>query len=71
MITGAMISKMLELPDDKLIAMLKILLLGMGADTSSLKIDKKTLSKVRRVLAEITDDDLERIGKLTEVYKNG
>lgn len=74
MITRAMIDKMLEMPDDKLILMLKIVLSGAGADTSGKftgSVDKKTLDKLRRVLAEITDNDLERVAVLTEVYKNG
>lgn len=74
MITKALIDKMLEMPDDKLLVMLKIVLSGSGIETSGKgmsKIDEKTLRKLRRVLAEITDSDIERVTYLTEVYKNG
>lgn len=73
-ITKAMIDKMLEMPDDRLLAMLKIVLSGSGIETSGNrmgKMDEKTIRKVRRVLAEITDNDIGRVVRLTEVYKNG
>lgn len=74
MLNKALIDKMLEMPDDKLLVMLKIILSGSGFETSGKemnKIDEKTLRKLRRVLAEITDDDIGRVTYLTEVYKNG
>ncbi len=74
MISKSLIDKMLEMPDDKLLVMLKIVLSGSGIETSGKtmnKIDEKTLRKLRRVLAEITDEDIERVTYLTEVYKNG
>lgn len=76
MITKSLIDKMLEMPDDKLLVMLKVVLSssGLGGDShgkSTGKIDEKTLRKLRRVLAEITDDDIERITYLTDIYKNG
>lgn len=73
-ITKALIDKMLEMPDDRLLTMLKIVLSGSGIETSGngmRKIDEKTMRRVRRVLAEITDDDIGRITRLTEVYKHG
>ena len=74
MLNKALIDKMLEMPDDKLLVMLKIVMAGAGADTSGKtmsRLDPKTLRKLRGVLKEITDDDLVRIAELTEVYKNG
>lgn len=73
-ITKALIDKMLEMPDDRLLTMLKIVLSGSGIETSGnsmRKIDEKTMRRVRRVLTEITDDDIGRITRLTEVYKHG
>lgn len=75
MITKSLIDKMLEMPDDKLLVMLKIVLSSSGFGDAhgknTGKIDEKTLRKLRRVLAEITDDDIDRITYLTDVYKNG
>ena len=74
MLNKALIDKMLEMPDDKLLVMLKIVMAGAGVDTSGKtmsRLDPKTLRKLRGVLKEITDDDLVRITELTEVYKNG
>ena len=74
MLNKALIDKMLEMPDDKLLMMLKIVMSGSGLDTSGKgmnKIDEKNLRKLRCVLAEVTDRDIERVSRLTEVYKNG
>ena len=74
MINKAMIDRMLEMPDDRLLVMLKLVMSGSGIETSGKsmnRMDDKTVRKLRRVLAEITDDDIERVTYLTEVYKNG
>ncbi len=74
MLNKAMIDRMLEMPDDKLLMMLKIVMSGSGLDASGKgmnKIDEKSLRKLRCVLAEVTDSDIERVSRLTEVYKNG
>ncbi len=74
MLNKALIDKMLEMPDDKLLVMLRIVMSGSGFETSGKgmnKIDDITLRKLRRVLAEITDEDIARVTCLTEVYKNG
>lgn len=74
MLNKAMIDRMLEMPDDKLLVMLRLVLSGSGIETSGRgtnKIDEKTLRKLRCVLAEVTDADLERVSRLTEVYRNG
>lgn len=75
MINKALIDKMLAMPDDKLLAMMKIILSGSGISMSGDKkgksADEKTLRKLRCVLAEITDEDIERMTYLTEVYQHG
>lgn len=75
MINKSLIDKMLAMPDDKLLAMMKIILSGSGISMSGDKkgksVDEKTLRKLRSVLAEITDEDIERITYLTEVYQHG
>ncbi len=74
MLNKALIDKMLLMPDDKLLVMLKILLSGAGIELpgkDTCEIDRKTLRKLRRVLSEITDDDIGRVTCLAEVYKHG
>jgi len=74
MISKSLIDRMLEMPDEKLLVMLNIVMSGAGIETSGKtvsRMDEKSLRKLRRVLAEITDSDIARITRLTEVYKNG
>ncbi len=71
MINKKAIDKMLEQPDDKLIMMLKIVMSGTGLEFPGKKIDEKTVRKIRALLSEITDDDIERVTYLSGVYKSG
>ena len=74
MINKSLIDKLLEMPDDKLLVTLRIILSSSGVETSGKnlsKLDQATIRKVRRVLAEVTDADIERVNHLTEVYKKG
>ena len=71
MLTKKNIDKMLELPDDRLAAMLKLTAAASGADTSNMKLDAKTVRKIRAVLSEVTDADLERASVLLERYRKG
>ena len=54
MLTKKNIDKMLEMPDDRLAAMLKLTLAASGADTTRLNLDEKTVRKLRAVLGEVT-----------------
>lgn len=71
MINKSTIDKMLEMPDDKLLSMLKLLMGSAGIDMGSKKIDEKSVRKIRALLGEITDEDIDRIVYLTGVYKSG
>ncbi|MBE6724879.1 MAG: hypothetical protein E7576_06745 [Ruminococcaceae bacterium] len=71
MLTKKNIDKMLEMPDDRLAAMLKLTLAASGADTTRLNLDGKTVRKLRAVLGEVTDADLERASALMERYRRG
>lgn len=71
MLNKSMIDKMLEMPDDKMLMMLKIILSSTGIDIPSKKLDEKAVRKIRALLEEVTDDDIGRIMYLTNVYKNG
>ena len=71
MITKKNIDKMLEMPDDRMAAMLKLVLNASGVDSSNLSFDEKTVKKLRAVLGELTDSDLERVGTLAERWRRG
>ncbi|MDD6983664.1 MAG: hypothetical protein SOT59_00730 [Eubacteriales bacterium] len=62
------IEKMLEMPDDKFIMMLNLVLGSAGIDMGSKKIDGKTVKKIRALLKEVTDDDIARLTYLVGVY---
>ena len=62
------IEKMLEMPDDKFIMMLNLVLGSAGIDMGSKKIDGKTVKKIRALLKEVTDDDVARLAYLVGVY---
>ena len=59
---------MLEMPDDKFIMMLNLVLGSAGIDMGSKKIDGKTVKKIRALLKEVTDDDIARLTYLVGVY---
>ena len=71
MINKKNIDKMLALPDDRLIAMLRLVLSGVGVNLGGREIDPKTVRKIRAVLTEVTDSDIERVMRLADVYKRG
>ena len=62
------IEKMLEMPDDKFIMMLNLVLGSAGIDMGGKKIDGKTVKKIRALLKEVTDDDIARLTYLVGVY---
>lgn len=69
MLNRAVIDKMLAMPNDKLIMMLKLVMGSAGVDMGDKRIDEKSIKKIRAVLTEISDDDIERITYLISVYK--
>ncbi len=71
MITKSSIDKLLEMPDDRLISMLKLLLGSIGINMQDKKFDSKSVSKIRALLGEINDRDIERITYLSDIYKKG
>ena len=42
-----------------------------GVDPANLNFDEKSVKKLRAVLGELTDADLERIGTLSERWRRG
>ena len=71
MFNKKMIDKMLEMSDERLLAMLKIVLASAGIDLGKKMPDAKTVRKIRALLGEITDADIERVTYLADRYKNG
>ncbi len=71
MLTKKTIDRMLEMPDDRLAAMLKLTLSAAGADTSRFDPDPKTVRKLRALLREVTDADLDRVSVLMYLYRRG
>jgi len=71
MMDSGAIQKMLDLPDDKLMMMLQLVLSGAGIKLPSGKIDASSVRKIRALLGEITDDDIARLTYLMECYRKG
>ena len=71
MINKSMIDKMLEMPDERLLAMLRIVLGSAGIDMGKKAPDAKTVRRIRALLSEITDEDIKRVTYLADRYKNG
>ena len=71
MLNKAMINKMLEMPDERLTSMLKIVLSASGIDLGGKKLDEKTVRRLRTLLSEVTDSDIERAAYLIDKYKRG
>ena len=71
MINKSMIDKMLQMPDDPFLAMLQLVLGSTGVDLGDKTPDEKTVRRIRALLREVTDEDLERVSFLVQRYKNG
>ena len=71
MLDKTMLEGMMRLDDDRLAAVLKALLASVGVDAAEKRIDKRTARKIRALLGEVTDGDIERASFLAECYKNG
>lgn len=71
MINKAGINKMLEMSDDKLVSMLKLVMSASGIDTGGKRFDEQTVRRLRAVLREVTDEDIARAMYLMDKYKRG
>lgn len=65
MLDKKMLSQLLTLPDEQLLQMLQLL----SGGTFSMP-DGTKMRRIRAVLSQITDADIERIGTLAAVYQN-
>ncbi len=66
----AMLSQMLSLPDDKLWQMMELISAGSGMKLGDKGASPETMRKLRAVLGEVTDGDIERVLTLIGIYKN-
>ena len=71
MVTKKTIDQMLAMPDDKMAAMLRMVLAASGAEPSALKLDARSVKRIRAVLSALTEEDLARIGVLAERWRTG
>jgi len=71
MLDKAMLDKMLAMPDERLLAMLRLVLAGAGVDLGGKMPDAKTVKKIRALLCKVTQNDLDRVEYLADCYKNG
>ena len=62
------LNALLNLPDDKLMQMLKIV---VGGDIPLKDVSPSTVAGLRNVLGKVTDDDISRALELLSLYKNG
>ena len=71
MINKKNIDKMLEMPDERLWTMFKLVLSGAGVNLGGGEMNPKTVRKLRALLREVTDNDIERVLYLADIYKRG
>ena len=71
MINKKNIDKMLEMSDERLWSMLKLVLGGAGVNLGGGEMNPKTVRKLRALLSEVTDDDITRVLYLADIYKRG
>ncbi|MBQ7923359.1 MAG: hypothetical protein IJ325_12435 [Clostridia bacterium] len=64
------IDNMLALPDEKLWQMLKLLMTANGANPPDKNMDPVSMRKLRAVLTDVTDADIERVMTLMDIYKS-
>lgn len=62
------IDSLLQLPDDKLVMMIRTI---SGGEFPKKDPDRKTVAGLRTMLSQITDSDIERALQLISLYKMG
>ena len=68
MIDKKTLDALLNLPDDKLMQMLKI---AVGGDIPIKDVSPSTVAGLRDVLGKVTNEDISRAIELLSIYKNG
>lgn len=64
------IDNMLALPDEKLWQMLKLMMAANGGNVSDKTMDPTFMRKLRAVLSVVTENDIERVTTLMDLYKS-
>ena len=65
-----MIEQLTALPDEKLGQMLQLLAAGSGISLGKGEISAAGIRKIRAILEEVTDGDIERVVEFIDIYKN-
>ncbi len=70
MVDKKMIDQLLMLPDEQLLQMVQLLMVGKHDGLPGRLPDAVTMRRIRAVLEALTDGDLGRIAALVAVYQN-
>ncbi len=70
MLDKGSIEKIIKLPDDQLMIIIKNLARESGIDISTLKIGKAQLDQIRAALSLATPEDIARAGDILAGYRN-
>lgn len=70
MVDKKMIDQLLMLPDEQLLQMVQLLMVGKSDGMPGKLPDAVTMRRIRAVLEALTDGDLSRIATLVAVYQN-
>ena len=65
------IDALCSMSDERLWGAVKFFAGTVGADLSRKRVKPGDIEKIRRTLRALTDDDIARINRLTEVWKYG
>lgn len=64
------LEKILRLPDDQLLTVIRALAKESGIDISNLNIGKNQLDSIRKALSSATPEDVSRAADIIRGYKN-
>lgn len=60
-----------SMSDERMWGTIKLFASANGVDLSRRKVTPRDLTNLRRMLQSLTDEDLRRVGELTDVFKYG
>ena len=60
-----------SMSDERMWSTVKLFASANGVDLSRKRVTPRDLTNLRRMLRSLTDDDLRRVGELTDIFKYG
>ena len=60
-----------SMSDERMWSTIKLFASANGVDLSRRRVTQRDLANLKRMLRSLTDDDLRRVGELTDVFKYG